>query len=106
MPSTSPIPLRYRSAPLPSLAQLAIARQHSARSLRSLAANIQAIQHRHPYEDVRDTSLYYPLRKLPNVKVTHEGQYPSLKVLCREVLGEDGFQEGEHCPVSLFHCLG
>jgi hypothetical protein len=75
----------------PSQAYLAIAR-----------ANTQAIQHRHPYEDVRDTALYYPLRKLPNVKVTSEGQYPSLKTLCREVLGmkEGEFQKGEHCPVS------
>ena len=66
-------------------------------------ANAQAIQHRHPYEDVRDTALYCPLRKLPNVKVTSEGQYPSLKTLCREVLGmkEGEFQKGEHCPVSL-----
>jgi len=66
-------------------------------------ADSQAIQHRHPYEDVRDTALYYPLRKLPNVKVSNEGQYPSLKTLCREVLGmkEGEFQKGEHCPVSL-----
>jgi len=65
--------------------------------------NPQAIQHRHPYEDIRDTALYYPLRQLPNVKVSHEGQYPSLKTLCREVLGmkEGEFQRGEHCPVSL-----
>jgi hypothetical protein len=67
------------------------------------AADKQAIQHRHPYEDVRDTALYYPLRQLPNVKVTYEGQYPGLKLLCKEVLGfkEGEFQKGEHCPVSL-----
>lgn len=36
------------------------------------------------------------------MKVSHEGQYPSLKTLCREVLGtkEGEFQKGEHCPVS------
>lgn len=60
----------------------------------------QALQHRHPYEDVRDTALYYPLRRLPGVNVIHEGQYPGLKTLSRQVLGKE-IQKGTHCPVCL-----
>ena len=55
------------------------------------------IQHRHPYEDVRDTSLYYPIRQLVNVK--REGEYPGLKTLATKILNRD-IQKGEHCPVS------
>jgi RNA exonuclease 4 len=57
----------------------------------------QAIQHRHPYEDVRDTSLYYPLRKLMGVE--REGEQPSLKKMAVKVLGRE-IQGGEHDPVS------
>ncbi|ORY26330.1 ribonuclease H-like domain-containing protein [Naematelia encephala] len=59
--------------------------------------DLNAIQHRHPYEDVRDTSLFYPLRAVLNV--TREGEYPSLKRLCKEVLHKE-IQYGQHCPVE------
>lgn len=57
----------------------------------------QWIKHRHPYEDMRDTSLYYPLRKLVNVE--REGDQGSLKKLAKKVLDQD-VQTGFHCPVS------
>ncbi|CAD6586103.1 MAG: hypothetical protein TREMPRED_004333 [Tremellales sp. Tagirdzhanova-0007] len=55
------------------------------------------IQHRHPYESVRDTSLYIPLRQL--VGVQREGEYPSLKKLAAKVL-DQVIQAGEHDPVE------
>jgi len=59
--------------------------------------DLAALQHRHPYEDVRDTSLYYPLRK--RVGVEREGEYPSLKKLAATVLQVE-IQLGAHCPVE------
>ena len=56
----------------------------------------QWVQHRHPYEDVRDTSLYYPLRQ--SVGIDREGEYPSLKKLYAKAFGEE-VQTGIHCPV-------
>jgi hypothetical protein len=103
-PSILTFYLVYLSSPLtPTTAVLAYPPTIVLSNLAIARADSQAIQHRHPYEDVRDTALYYALRKLPNVKITSEGQYPSLKTLCREVLGmgEGEFQKGEHCPVSL-----
>jgi len=49
------------------------------------------------YENVRDTALYYPLRE--RMGITHEGKFPALRSLARDVLGVE-MQEGEHCPVS------
>ena len=62
-----------------------------------LTAETQAIQHRHPYELIRDTSLYIPLRE--RVGVMREGEYPSLKKLSKEVLGRE-IQGGQHDPVE------
>lgn len=56
------------------------------------------MKHRHPYEDMRDTSLYHPLRRL--VSVEREGDQPSLKRVTKAVLGKD-VQEGYHCPVRV-----
>lgn len=56
------------------------------------------IHHRHPYEDVRDTSLYYPLRA--KVGVGREGEYPGLKKLYKAVFGEE-IQVISHDPVKL-----
>ena len=56
------------------------------------------IGHRHPYEDFRDTSLYYPLRK--RLGIEREGEYPGLKKLYKEVFGEE-IQTDIHCPVRL-----
>lgn len=63
----------------------------------ALFNDLAALSHRHVYEDVRDTALFYPLRKLTNI--VHEGQYPSLRALSKEVLGRE-IQTGEHSPVS------
>ena len=48
-------------------------------------------------DNVRDTALYYPLRK--QVGIDQEGMYPSLKVLAEKVLGRL-VQVGEHSSVS------
>lgn len=56
------------------------------------------MQHRHPYEDVRDTSLYYPLRKLMGVE--REGEHPSLRKMSLKVL-DRVIQGGSHDPVRL-----
>ena len=65
---------------------------------------MQAIQIRHPYEDVRDTSLFYPLRKLMGVE--REGEQPSLKKMSVKVL-DRVIQGGAHDPVRLvFSRLG
>lgn len=56
----------------------------------------EAIQHRHPYEDVRDTSLFYPLRKLMGVE--REGEHPSLRKMSLKVL-DRVIQGGAHDPV-------
>jgi hypothetical protein len=59
----------------------------------------QVTKHRHRYEDVRDTALFYPLREL--VDVYYEGQYPGLRTLASRLLGQE-IQKGHgHCPVSL-----
>ena len=59
--------------------------------------DLKFVGHRHPYEDVRDTSLYYPMRQ--RMGIGREGEYPGLKKLYKEVFGED-IQVNEHCPVS------
>ncbi|KAL7422056.1 hypothetical protein Q5752_003831 [Cryptotrichosporon argae] len=60
--------------------------------------DLAVLEHRHPYEDVRDTALYYPFRR--RLGVVHEGQYPSLKKLTADVLG-DVIQRGEgHDPIE------
>ncbi|GFZ46928.1 hypothetical protein JCM24511_04154 [Saitozyma sp. JCM 24511] len=59
--------------------------------------DLAIVKHRHPYEDMRDTSLYHPLRRL--VSVEREGDQPSLKRVTKAVLGKD-VQEGYHCPVE------
>lgn len=59
--------------------------------------DLAAVQHRHPYPDVRDTACYVPLRKMAGV--TRDGDYPSLKKLAALVLGKD-IQKHEHCPVE------
>ncbi|RSH84252.1 uncharacterized protein EHS24_005764 [Apiotrichum porosum] len=63
----------------------------------ALFNDLAALSHRHVYEDVRDTALFYPLRKLTNI--VHEGQYPSLRALSKEVLGRE-IQTGEHSPIE------
>lgn len=62
----------------------------------SLFNDLAAVQHRHVYEDVRDTALYYPLRE--RMGVVYEGQYPSLRSLSQAILGRE-IQCAEHCPV-------
>ncbi|RSH89068.1 hypothetical protein EHS25_002734 [Saitozyma podzolica] len=59
--------------------------------------DLAIVKHRHPYEDMRDTSLYHPLRRL--VSVEREGDQPSLKRVTKAVLGRE-VQEGYHCPVE------
>jgi RNA exonuclease 4 len=63
----------------------------------ALFHDLAVLQHRHVYEDMRDTALYYPLRQRCGVK--GEGNYPSLQRMAKEVLGRD-IQCGRHCPVS------
>ena len=58
--------------------------------------DLKFVGHRHPYEDVRDTSLYYPMRQ--RMGIGREGEYPGLKKLYKELFGED-IQVNEHCPV-------
>jgi hypothetical protein len=53
-------------------------------------------------DKVRDTALYYPLRK--QVGITQEGVYPSLKVLAEKVLGKT-VQVGEHSSESIFAAM-
>ncbi|KAI9639094.1 ribonuclease H-like domain-containing protein [Dioszegia hungarica] len=59
--------------------------------------DLAAIQHQHPYEDVRDTALYYPLRKL--MGIDREGELPSLKKMTAKVLGKE-IQGGVHDPIE------
>lgn len=68
----------------------------------ALFHDLAVLQHRHVYEDIRDTALYYPLRL--RVGVNREGQYPSLRTLVKEVLDRD-IQGGAHCPVSVSSAL-
>lgn len=49
-------------------------------------------------DNVRDTALYYPLRK--QVGIEQEGMYPSLKVLAEKVLRRV-VQVGEHSSVGV-----
>ncbi|WVQ81837.1 hypothetical protein IAT38_003964 [Cryptococcus sp. DSM 104549] len=64
----------------------------------TLFNDFTVIQHRHPYEEMRDTALYYPLRKM--VGVRQEGVWPGLKTLAEKVLGKEIHKEGEaHDPV-------
>lgn len=63
----------------------------------ALFHDLAALHHRHVYEDMRDTALYYPLRQ--RMGVHREGEYPSLRAMAREVLGRE-IQQREHCPVS------
>lgn len=63
----------------------------------TLFNDLAAIEHKHQYEDMRDTALFYPLRRLAGV--TNEGQYPALRKLAKEVLGHE-IQKGEHSPVG------
>ncbi|WRT66700.1 uncharacterized protein IL334_003661 [Kwoniella shivajii] len=66
----------------------------------TLFNDLNAIGHRHPYEDFRDTALYYPLRK--KLGVNREGDYPSLKRLSKVILGVDIQQNGDagHDPIE------
>ncbi|GHJ84961.1 hypothetical protein NliqN6_1363 [Naganishia liquefaciens] len=48
-------------------------------------------------DNVRDTALYYPLRK--HVGIHQEGVYPSLKVLAEKILGKV-IQVGEHSSIE------
>ncbi|KAK8864716.1 hypothetical protein IAR55_001970 [Kwoniella newhampshirensis] len=64
----------------------------------ALFNDLKAIQHRHPYEDFRDTALYYPLRRL--VGVNREGEYPSLKSLAAKVLGREIHNGFGHDPAE------
>lgn len=79
---------------------------HSAASpspvvLRLLFLFLQVIGHRHQYEMMRDTALYYPLRNL--VDVRNEGVWPSLRKLAAAVLNEDMHAVGTaHDPVRFF----
>lgn len=65
----------------------------------ALFHDLAVLQHRHVYEDMRDTALYYPLRR--RMGVEGEGQYPSLQKLVKEVLGR-AIQDSAHCPVRPF----
>lgn len=62
----------------------------------ALFNDLAALGHRHTYEDVRDTALFYPLRA--RVGCTQDGVFPPLKALARDVLGTE-IQDGEHDPV-------
>ena len=66
-----------------------------------LTLHSQWVQHRHPYEDVRDTSLYYPLRK--SIGVEREGEYTGLKKLYFKAFEEE-IQKDIHCPVRRPYC--
>ncbi|TXT11110.1 hypothetical protein VHUM_01861 [Vanrija humicola] len=63
----------------------------------ALFNDLAVLQHRHDYEDVRDTALFYPLRERMGVKT--EGMYPSLRGMAKEVLGKD-MHDGAHCPIE------
>ncbi|KLT40162.1 ribonuclease H-like protein [Cutaneotrichosporon oleaginosum] len=63
----------------------------------ALFNDLAILQHRHVYEEMRDTALYYPLRERCNVH--HEGQYPALRRVALEVLGRK-IQCGSHCPLE------
>jgi len=55
------------------------------------------LNYRLPYDDMRDTALYYPLRKALGIK--RESDQGSLKKLAKAVLDLD-VQKDVHCPVS------
>ncbi|EIW70330.1 hypothetical protein TREMEDRAFT_38107 [Tremella mesenterica DSM 1558] len=63
----------------------------------ALFNDLAAVQHRHTYEDTRDTSMYIPFRKLMGVE--NEGILPSLKKLAQKVLGVE-IQQDVHCPIE------
>ncbi|KAL1409998.1 hypothetical protein Q8F55_003998 [Vanrija albida] len=63
----------------------------------ALFNDLAVLQHRHDYEDVRDTALFYPIRERMGIK--HEGMYPSLRLMAKEILGRD-IQDGAHCPIE------
>lgn len=62
----------------------------------ALFNDLCALGHRHDYGDVRDTALFYPLRR--RVGCMQDGVFPSLKAMARELLALD-IQDGEHDPV-------
>ncbi|OWT38207.1 hypothetical protein C362_04074 [Cryptococcus neoformans Bt1] len=65
----------------------------------TLFNDLAVIGHRHQYEMMRDTALYYPLRNL--VGVRNEGVWPSLRKLAAAVLNEDMHAVGTaHDPVE------
>ncbi|BEJ05700.1 hypothetical protein CcaverHIS641_0302220 [Cutaneotrichosporon cavernicola] len=49
----------------------------------ALFHDLAVLQHRHVYEDMRDTALFYPLRERCGVK--GEGKYPSLRNMAKEL---------------------
>ncbi|BEJ13188.1 hypothetical protein CspHIS471_0303620 [Cutaneotrichosporon sp. HIS471] len=63
----------------------------------ALFHDLAVLQHRHVYEDMRDTALFYPLRERCGIQ--GEGKYPSLRNMTKEVLGRD-IQCGRHCPLE------
>ncbi|KAL0247287.1 hypothetical protein I308_104323 [Cryptococcus tetragattii IND107] len=65
----------------------------------TLFNDLAVIGHRHQYEMMRDTALYYPLRNLVGVRIV--GLWPSLKKLAAAVLSEDMHAAGiAHDPVE------
>lgn len=64
----------------------------------TLFNDLAVLEHRHIYENVRDTALFYPLRERMGVR--NEGKFPGLRALAKDVLGLE-VQEGEHCPVNI-----
>jgi RNA exonuclease 4 len=67
----------------------------------ALFNDLAALEHRHVYEDVRDTALFYPLRERMGIK--NEGKFPGLRALTKDVLGRD-IQDSEHSPVRTRVC--
>ncbi|GMK58168.1 hypothetical protein CspeluHIS016_0502000 [Cutaneotrichosporon spelunceum] len=63
----------------------------------ALFHDLAVLRHRHVYEEMRDTALFYPLRERCGVK--REGMYPSLRHMAKEVLGRN-IQCGSHCPLE------
>lgn len=72
------------------------------RRAKSIVLFFQVIGHRHQYEMMRDTALYYPLRTL--VGVRSEGVWPSLRKLAAAVLNMEMHAAGTaHDPVRLYY---
>ena len=63
----------------------------------ALYNDLAYISHKHKYEDVRDTSLYYPIRR--RMGVEREGEYPGLKKMYKLVFDTD-IQVDVHDPVG------